>query len=64
MQIEFIKETDYKGGIAYYTRAEGIYVTDSLSLDEAKARSLFELIKEKGIDALKTKKEVIETFHC
>jgi hypothetical protein len=63
MQIDFIKETDHKGSIAYYTRIDGIYVTDSLALDEAKAKSFFELIKENGPNALKTKVEILETVH-
>jgi hypothetical protein len=63
MQIDFIKETDHKGSIVYYTRIDGIYVTDSLLLEEAKARSFFEFIKENGPNALKTKVEVIETTH-
>jgi hypothetical protein len=63
MQIDFIKETDHKGSIAYYTRIDGIYVTDSLSLEEAKARSFFELIQKDGPNALKTKVEILETSH-
>jgi hypothetical protein len=63
MQIDFIKETDHKGSIVYYTRIDGIYVTDSLSLEEAKARSLFELIQKDGPNTLKTKVEILETSH-
>ena len=63
MQIDFIKETDHKGSIVYYTRIDGIYVTDSLALDEAKAKSFFELIKKDGPNALKTKVEILETAH-
>jgi hypothetical protein len=63
MQIDFIKETDHKGSIVYYTRIDGIYVTDSLSLEEAKAKLFFELIKENGPNALKTKVEILETIH-
>jgi hypothetical protein len=63
MQIDFIKETDHKGNVAYYTRIDGIYVTDSLSLEEEKAKSLFELIKKDGPNALKTKVEILESAH-
>jgi hypothetical protein len=59
MQIDFIKQTDHRGATAYFTQVDGSYISDSLSLDEAKAKSLFELIKENGPNALKTKLEVI-----
>jgi hypothetical protein len=60
MKIEFIKETKMDGELVYYTRVDGYYANNSLSLNENKARGLFERIKKEGRYALEPKEEVIE----
>ena len=60
MKIEFIKETKTDGELVYYTRVDGRYVNESLSIKENKARELFERIKKDGPHALEPKEEVVE----
>jgi hypothetical protein len=63
MKIEFIKETRPDNDTTvYYTKANGYFVSNSLSLKEDEARKWFELIKKNGIKALEPKQEVIESF--
>jgi hypothetical protein len=62
MKIEFVKETKIDGELVYYTKVDGRYTNNSLSLRENEARELFERIKKDGPNALENKLEIVETF--
>ena len=49
MKIEFIKETKVNGDTFYFTRVDGKYIDNSLSLDNDKAKIMYDnIIKNKG----------------
>jgi hypothetical protein len=58
MKIEFIKETKTSGDVIYYTNVDGLFVSNSLSLNEATARDNFNMIKEGKFNDIK---EVLES---
>jgi hypothetical protein len=62
MKIEFVKETKIDGELVYYTKVDGRYTNNSLSLRENEARELFERIKKDGPNALENKLEIVESF--
>ncbi len=41
MKIEFIKETDLRGNVYYYTSVDGEFETNSLSMDYSQAYEFF-----------------------
>jgi len=63
-KYEFVKETKIKSltedEVFWYTKKDGVYVTDSLSFNEQVARDRFEIIKVKG--SLIPTVEVVETY--
>jgi len=61
MKIEFIKETNFEGGVVYYTKVDGYYVNNSLETNEEKAKEKYQLVIEsKG--TLEPVKEVIDSI--
>jgi hypothetical protein len=49
MKIELVKETKANGEVIYFTNVDGKYVNDSLTLNEEKAREIYEgIVKNKG----------------
>ncbi len=41
MKIEFVKETNHRGDVYYYTTVDGRYQKDTISLDYSQAYELF-----------------------
>lgn len=57
---EFIKETKYDGETIYYTRKNGLYISETVALSEEKGRKLYNIIIERGnlgpvVEVLETK---------
>lgn len=60
IKYEFVKETNFKNETIYYTKKDGCYLSDTLSMDENKARELFNIVTERGdmrpiVEVLETK---------
>ena len=47
-KYEFIKQTNIKGEVIYYTTKDGVYVSDSVCLDKEKALSIYNNILKYG----------------
>ena len=47
MKIEFIKETNLKGNVYYYTSVDGEYENNSLSMDYSQAYEFFIAMKKR-----------------
>jgi len=49
IKIEFVKETRTSGDIIYFTKVNDTYISNTLSTDKEKAKSIFDnIVKNKG----------------
>jgi hypothetical protein len=49
MKIELVKETKVNGSVIYFTNVDDKYVNDSLTLNEEKAKVIYDnIVKNKG----------------
>jgi predicted transcriptional regulator len=49
MKIELVKETKVNGEVIYFTNVDSKYVNDSLTLNEEKAKVIYDnIVKNKG----------------
>lgn len=49
MKFDFVKETKTNGDIIYFTKVNDHYISDTLSTNKEKAKSIFDnIVKNKG----------------